>query len=973
MNIGGRKYLGMFLCVLLSIGFGAQSLVADAVRDAIQKAITAGKGTINLTAVLNSVSPTILVTIKNSAPPKLFDFLNNIMLKNAVLKDGVAPFGGSGYTLSGVVDILGATNMPLNYYATSGGDVLEVVLAQNFKYTSLDSSLSKLDSVKWGGLRLVLSTYTYLDPLTAVEVERSGLNMLANVRIENAFLSNVQTFLNKLGNKYIKWKTVGELNAGVFIPPTIKGTTFRILLPLDIKVDFGALYKQGKMKYPPAIIQSIKLDNVVLAVVPVSLEIGFESTITIGLVSQAQSLAFTLGGTVSPTKAGIYGVMAGMYSPAFGEKWLALGDLGVALEWEYEVLAVTLELGIPVTGVVIGGTFVLGEGNNQTTIKVAAEAAIQLLGGDNPDQVGPQFGLSAKVSQISLSQIISLLKKMIISAGQSPSKLDNANLPVITFTDLELAIAPTGIELPAPLPRVKKGLRAIGKMNIAGLTGSIDINCTPELNFVIDGKGTIDPIVIPNIFSLTGMNGNNTPASFDIGVSATEAPHAEINALFTIPFIGLKQGLKFSLDSKGLFVNAVLALGAFQATGNVQLPLSNVNDFQLDFTVDNGLPDAMNKVNTAIHNELQQWSKSVQDAFNKEAGDLIKQINALQKSIDQKRDAAAYYEQECKNNSIFSQKGFEGCVTSWTKNLDADIDALHKQILQLGLSVVNAAAKVPQALFKAVDEFMDVVTMVQINKITGNLTAAQVKALQLPTVTVTVTFNWASGQQIKTLTIPGLNLKDPLASAKQIAQEIIKFILSAGMGYPPGIDPSNPNSGPTNPQIPPGVSQIVVVGNQVDPVYGVVTYEGVQIVNPPAGYNVLFLSMAPPPLGIPIGISMTSPYPIAGLQRDGMPLDSSCDAHFTFSTPAGRIDFIVRWTPTDIWIALKSLDGESVGIDFVKMVGGDQPAIQPVAFRNPKTGLRFFVYLGMREVRGRTNPDLLIWFGPSDLGYGGGG
>jgi len=914
VNTFVHKYFLPFLCTLALLGvtpLRSASSLESTIRDQISK----GSGTVNLNSVLGDY----ISKIKQYAPTKMIDFLNTLMLKKATVVNGVSPFKENGFTVTGIIDFFGTADVPINVYVINDKNiVLELLLSKNFTFSNIDPSIKGLDSIQVGGLRLIYTTYNYLDPVSSVEVSYVGLNFLSYVSIDSPFMRDIKAFVSKLGAS-VKADSLDRLNGGIFIPPTIKGSTFRLLFPLGIDVNFEQLYAQGKTKYPPAVIKSITLDNTVLSVSPFNLEIGLEGTIAIKLVSQTEELSFTLGGTVNPTKAGLYGEMVGMYSPAFGQKWLGLGNLALGLDWEYEVLPATLAVGIPFTGLLLGGTFVLGSGPDKATIKVATQAAVSVtaaMQGGQPSTFGPQFGISGTVDQLNFTAILDLLRKMIIAAGASPAKVGGENMPPIKFTNVELTIAPTKIVLPTPLPKVSEGVRIKGNMDLAGLKGFLNIECSPT-RLILDGKGSLDPIVT-KVFSLTGMEGNNTPASFDIGVSYNEAPHASIDALFSIPFIGLNQGLKFSLDVKGLFAKAVLGLGAFQAAGSVQIPFTNFDDLVIDFTLDSSLPDMVSKLNRNIHDELQKWATTVENAFNKKAGDLIKQINALQKSIDQKRDAAAYYKKECKENSIFSQRGFEGCVTGLTKSLDADIDALHQKILKLGKEVIEDAKEVPMALFKAADAFVDVATLVQISKITGKLTGVQIKALQLPTITVTLSFNWGGGQQIKTLTIQGFNLKDPVASTKQIVDEIVTFIFSLGKGYPRGIDPSNPASGRESPQLPPGLTAFQI-GNGLD--FGgsgrssyTISYEGVQIVNPPADYNVLFLSYAPPAVRIPSAI-----YSVAFLQRDGMPANSSCDIYFTIDTPVGKIQLLVKWSPTDNWIALKSLYDSSVDTGWAQL------------------------------------------------------
>jgi hypothetical protein len=812
-----------------SYNYRSYALVATiqaAIADAARSVVGGGESTINLTTLLGQET---IDELEEVVPSSVINFFKKISITGATLTETVPQFnivGGfstqqdTGFTLTGRVNVFNYKNIPFHMYAVDRrGLVFALDLTTDFKFASIDSSLSALDGLQVGGLRLIISGFPYKDQNSGLPVQELGVNMLSYVDLSTEAMRNVRTFLNKLGPQF----NLSRLNGIISIPITIRSSSFRLSFPIGMSVDFQQLYDQRKLKMPPTVIKNFTLSDPILTISPFNLQLGLEGGVVLGLTSQAAPLTFILGGIINPLAAAAYGSMGGMYSPAFGYAWLGLGNLTLNLGWVYLLMPEALAMGLPFTGINIGGTFVIGEGSDKTTVVLQAGLdlapgkasisggtntgatgapnpsgatgdALNAVSGLNPEgstsvvsvptKLIPYLGLYGVIDQLNLTALLSALRTMAVAKGKALNVLNKINLPIIQFSQVMLSVATANVT-----PQIGAGIIVHGNMNLLGVPGMIDMYLNPAV-LVMRANGTLGPIITKAV-TLSGMNSVNDPVSVSMGAGVVINPttgipgidaHVYLDCLFSIPYIGLHEGLRLALDSSGFAGQGKLGFAGLDTMGTLKIPFDKFDNFLISFSADSALAEVLSAFNIRVHQELQQWSMAVQTAFNQKIGSVIQQITTLQAAVKTKRSAAAWYQQQCDQKGWI--KGFEECVTAKTKGFDADINALNQQIQQLGVQVIRAAQTIPTALFRTIDTFIDLTTTIQINKISGTLTGMQVKALQLPSVEVELLVTLGGTVQTRTLQIDGFNLKDPITAAKQITQQIIRFISSLGTGMP---------------------------------------------------------------------------------------------------------------------------------------------------------------------------------------------
>ncbi len=786
---------------------------ADAIQEIITKenvkrAIIDGGGVIDFVAILSKEDRDFLLSI---VPQTIINELRELSIKASILTEEVPQFDRiiarlgkergtligrplTGYTVSGLVDFFGSQDIPVIFYSVNNaGTILEFFISKQFGFEAIDPRLKRLNSLGLADIRFIVSTFDYDDPSTGLSILAKGLNIVTYVNLKNNTLSNVSIFAKSFGSLY-----PDRLNGTIFISPTIIESTAKFSFPMHVAVDFEQQYLAGKRKYAPTTVQSVQLKSPILSISPFTLELGIEGALELVLINQISPLVFTLSGTVSPSSATAAGKMHGLYSSAFGLKWLALGNMHLELAWQYEAMAAAVAMGIPFTGLSIGGEFAFGDGADKTTINLRTSIGVGLKSVESPilgaaddilaaagtmlasPDLMMQFGLYGSVDVLTLGGIVSLFKSIVFWQNNSTETIESYKAPTIRFTDVKLGIALTDLTA-----QFKQGVWLEGQMNMLGVGGIIAINIA-LIPPTLTAMGMLDPIITP-FFSLSGFE-KNDPILVSMGASVTTKPHMYLDGLFTIPFLGLHQGIRLALDLSGFSCKTTFAFAGFQAMTTLQIPMTNFDNLLMEFVVDNLLSNEISKFNNMVHAQLDSWAAAIKSSFDNTTGKIIKRIEDLEEKIKTKRDVANYYKKECDQKGWI--RGFEACVTKITKGLDSDINELVKQANKLTNKVVDEAKKVPTMFFKTAGILVDLPTVIQIKKITGRLTGAQIKAAQMPSAHIEIVVTFGGKQKLHKLSIDGFDLKNPIQSTKQISMAIIKVIESMGTGYTKNVYPA---------------------------------------------------------------------------------------------------------------------------------------------------------------------------------------
>ncbi len=497
------KHLQSIRCIVLAsliLSF-ISTLYGILDQAALKRMIESGSGPIKLSTLLDREK----AQLQSAMPDPMALVMDVVELKDAVIKTNPGPLTPPGYTLSGTIPFFG-TEIALNFYnSTQEGGLLPHVslelATRTFKFSNLSSSLSFLDAIKFGALRLIIATEPYTDPTTQMPIKAInlldvttplGINVLTSIGIETDFLAYIKQAIEKLGPKFRAGGDFSKLNCAIFIPHSIMGAYMKIGLPLRVGVDFNELYEQKKIRWQPRIISSIALKDIMLTAqfteimlntgqqeektkqdkarikqgaeqakeagktsaqiaqekqriaseieatpTPTGTKLIAQTGIVIGLVNQASPLVLSATATFRPSKFGIRGTLSGMYKQAFGIPWLDLGNFVIGLDCDFATAAVTLAAGSPFTGIELGGALRLGSGADESIIQMSGRASINLT-------EMPEFHMSGSASQLPFTALLKFLSSAVLSYGQQITF--SSSLPDIRLTDVELTLGLTSKE-----------------------------------------------------------------------------------------------------------------------------------------------------------------------------------------------------------------------------------------------------------------------------------------------------------------------------------------------------------------------------------------------------------------------------------------------------------------------------------------------------------------------------------------------
>jgi len=725
--------------------------------------------------VLNKVIENFTDTLKKSAPKKVYDALHNISITDVQITDG-APGFKQGFTLSGTTNFFGLST-PITIYCVDNnldsiGYILEIPLTDAWQFSDISPVLSKLDTVQFSSLRLIITSFTYLDHESGAPVRVLGLNVVGWVSLDNQFLDVIKKLIKGLG---IQTQRQNQLSAAIYLPPIPKDTTFYVLFPLKIAVDFEELYEAKKIKTRPLLIKSIQFIDPIFSIFPLTLDIGLHGGINLHLTTQEEPIFLGLMTKVNPNKITIIGVMEGTYKSAFGLDWLELEKLRLGLEWDFALMALAAGT-VPFTGIDLGGIMTLGEGADKTSVELRA-----LITTRSDDF--PQVGFLGKISQINFNAFFDLAHRV---AKSSKLSIKTPNLPSIKLTDLELRFMPTYAGgtytslLPTASPGISKGFTAKGKIDIAGLKGGIHLELTLPtlpLNFVFEckAKGWLDPIN-RGFFTLVSAQDPNKGAFIDIGAGISTSPHAIISGLFAIPFLGFNHAVDFSITTQGLTasVESAVFFSTLSAKVSMMLPFNNFDNFLMNYECRSTI---LNSIKSAALGQIKSWQDSIQKRFDEKRNRLWREIQQKKVELKAMENDLKEAKEKCEHPSQFGGR-IKSCPIYAAKLVAYEFEDFKRNFdkLTVQLSELFKLERIPKAILDAAGGFIDVTTILEINRIYGHITGKDIKALKTPLVNVDVIINLAGKKRKVTLNNVQFDFKNPLDSAKTVAQKIIEFL-----------------------------------------------------------------------------------------------------------------------------------------------------------------------------------------------------
>lgn len=694
-------------------------------------------------------------------PQKDINIVKNLVIRTPTFTSAPWKDVLGGFALQGSIIYNGAQSDIKVVVARTKEGILGIALIihlpEQWKISQDYPVLAKLDELSILSPQLIFSNVDFKDPQYGGI--KKGLTFVSNLNLTGPVAQFDQVL--KTWNSYLTAQGGTIFLKGV-ISPDIVNSSFFFEIPLKIGVNFNDLYARGKIKTPPTIFSSIMTGEWVVSITPKDLSTSVTAGIEIGLVTQKEPLRLNAIVKYIPPAGWVFaGETLGMWDPAFGQPWLALGNTALEVGIDPVVTAAAAAVGIPLPINNFGaqGTLALGQGAKRVQISLAGKVSISTPKPGEPLPI-PTFVLYGSVNKIDLAAFVQLLSKM------SGKFIQPNALPVIEFDNLSLKVAPTGGSIGSTI--YPAGIVASGGMQIGSFKGGLDfaINNT---NKTIAGSGYMSSINTP-IFSITGESEGNNPR-FSMHISPLKQDIL-IAGSFGIPFLGFKKGIEFQCNPLGLYSNVdnIEFFGTKMSSTIIHIPFDNFDNLLLSYEVNSS---TIQQIKEGINNILRAWEDDVTQSFKSLRSDIASRKQNREKTLRSLYAERNQLKKECEAAGLLDKVGV--CTKYAAKEAEIQFNEASKDILSWSSELSRSAEKVPKGLLDAAGNIIDVATAFEITKISGQLTGADLKAGKMARVTIEVTVNVFGKKQVHTMKDMQFDFANPLRSIKSIAIEIEKF------------------------------------------------------------------------------------------------------------------------------------------------------------------------------------------------------
>jgi hypothetical protein len=499
----------------------------------------------------------------------------------------------------------------------------------------------------------------------------------------------------------------------------------------------------------------------------------------VGLMTQEEPLIFGAGIAFNPTTTTFKGWMAGRYQPAFGLSWLGLSEFGFETNTDVTIAASTLGL-VPFSGVGLRGNFALGS----TNIALAAKAQV------SSSQV-PEFGVYGTADRISIQ--FSDLYKIFTQMAQEQNKQQQAawaDIPPLVFQNLALRVMPTSIEIADV--KYGKGFTAQGAISLGSFKGELYVDCSPgSLSFTAQGwLSTIDA----GFFKLGGTGPDKKTGTADDGLTLSASiglltvppklPAFYASGYLSIPLIGMQQEVMLDLSAKGLYgkLTSVTFFNSKASQTEVRIPFSNFDDFLMSYQLDD---NTMGLIKNSVRDAMNSWKATVGSGIDKARRDLQAKIDQANREINALEAKKKSLEADCKEKTkvksfgdLFSDKFWKGvgdCINVGVTEIDSQLTQAGRDIVDASSQITKLSGDATAKILDGVNAVVDVATALQITKVYGTITGADLKVGKMPRVTIELTIDALGKRDVRTLRDLQFDFKNPGASGQMIFDAIKSF------------------------------------------------------------------------------------------------------------------------------------------------------------------------------------------------------
>ena len=367
--------------------------------------------------------------------------------------------------------------------------------------------------------------------------------------------------------------------------------------------------------------------------------------------------------------------MLGTWKDPFGAKGVALTNVSLEVGSDFE--------GVPSIG--ITGGLQIGAFAGKAAVSFNSEFPTQSV-------------LIVAFNHLSLMDVIGTFCPPSVTAG-IPSDVGRT-LAGISLDDVELYVVPQDTSI----GKIKydQGLRVGGTLNVAGFSATSMVDIDPQQGIL--AAGSLTPVHIADVFSLTADGDNTHGPSLDIEVKAIQVPKIAISGQASL--LGVTAAAHVTLSDNGFdFGCTGKVFGAFDATVTAKgASLQSADGFTVHAQMSqNFLSDLTSRAANVLQQAGAQASAQIasaqRDVTNAQAD--VDHLNALAaaakadlqaKQADAQRQiAGAQAQVTAAQNSL---SAIDAQITSTRASIQAQRDAAAKQIADAQAKVTAAQGPV---------------------------------------------------------------------------------------------------------------------------------------------------------------------------------------------------------------------------------------------------------------------------------------
>ncbi|MFC6704581.1 hypothetical protein [Flexivirga alba] len=552
---------------------------------------------------------------------------------------------------------------------TGWGFAVGIELDDDYRFSSLSPALTGLDTVHLPDALIVISSFDD----TAFTFDE--LQPVAGKGVSEGVLLDGRLDLSGLGAD----KFLGEahLDVKAEIGPSLADLELDAGVG-DITIADGVVLKEAKFALHPD---------------PENVSISVSGAVDVTIDSSP--LEFIGGVSVVPNGISFFATMKGTWQDPFGAKGIALTDVSLQIGSDFE--------GVPSIGIAGGLTIGAFQGN----------AAVS-FNSQNP----AQSVLIVAFNHLSLMDVVDTFCPSQVTAD-IPADVQGT-LAGISLENVDLYVVPEDTSIGALT--YKQGLRVGGTLHVSGFTATADVEVDQQNG--IKASGSLSPVVVGDVFSLTGTDPKNGP-DLDIEVTTSAVPKIAFDG--QVNLLGVTAGASVSLSDSGFdFRCAGRVFELFSADvhsygGNLQSGAGFMvhADLQQDFLSDlarraaavlqQAGADAQARITaaqqsvTAANADVQRFTTSVQSAqgdltraqadatqqlqgfsakvaqAQQALGAIDAQIGTTRAQIQSERDSAAAQLHDLQQKLIVAQSA-AGTLTNQVNGQQAQINQLNGEI-----------------------------------------------------------------------------------------------------------------------------------------------------------------------------------------------------------------------------------------------------------------------------------------------------